>query len=276
MTTATKELQAGASTRWRDDRYVTTWQRFDDVVGASQQHLLERLSDFPDSVLVTGCQRSGTTMLSRVIQASDQMTSYCFGPDDELDAALLLSGYVEHAPQGRYCFQTTYLNERYGEYFEHPADNKIIWVLRNPAAVVRSMLGNWEDSALTRVFESCGAPHADRFDGLAYRLFGTGGVSRERQACWSYYGKLRQLFELKRRRPENTLLVIDYDDLVLQPSRTLRTVFDFIAVPWLERYAAPIHQRSVRPALPPRNRPGAAWGRCLAIYEESRALIQPS
>jgi hypothetical protein len=47
------------------------------------------------------------------------MTQYYFGSDNELDAALILSGRVAHEPQGRYCFQTTYLNECYSEYFEH-------------------------------------------------------------------------------------------------------------------------------------------------------------
>jgi Holliday junction resolvasome RuvABC ATP-dependent DNA helicase subunit len=38
------------------------------------------------------------------------MVDFSSGEDDELDAALILAGFVEHTPRGRYCFQTTYLN----------------------------------------------------------------------------------------------------------------------------------------------------------------------
>jgi ligand-binding sensor domain-containing protein len=44
--------------------------------------------------------------------------NYWFGRDDELDAALILSGHVDHQQNGRYCFQTTYINECFREYFE--------------------------------------------------------------------------------------------------------------------------------------------------------------
>ena len=91
---------------------------------------------FGGAILVTGCQRSGTTILSRIITRSDGMVDYWFGRDDELDAALILSGHVWHSPVGRYCFQTTYLNECYEEYFQCDLNQKIIWMIRSPYSVI--------------------------------------------------------------------------------------------------------------------------------------------
>ena len=78
---------------------IKTWRRFAREVRPKGCRLLSRLERFPKSVLVTGCQRSGTTMLSRIITQSEGMTNYWFGKDDELDAALILSGEVEYDPE---------------------------------------------------------------------------------------------------------------------------------------------------------------------------------
>src|SRR3989304_2398887 len=136
---------------------ISSWAMFDRKVRASGKKLLGELDRLHGAILVAGCQRSGTTALSRLITGSDGMVDFQFGADDELDAALILSGWGPHPPrQGRYCFQTTYLNNSYPEYFEH-RDYKLIWVLRNPASVVYSMLYNWKTVALNRLFRHCAA-----------------------------------------------------------------------------------------------------------------------
>ena len=56
--------------------------------------------------------------------------------DDELDAALALAGLVDLPLERRYCFQTTYLNERYEDYRTLDAGQRLIWVLRNHYSVV--------------------------------------------------------------------------------------------------------------------------------------------
>jgi hypothetical protein len=59
---------------------ITTWHQFEQTVRARGCNLLRRLGNFPRSILVAGCQRSGTTMLSRIITQSEGMTNYWFGP----------------------------------------------------------------------------------------------------------------------------------------------------------------------------------------------------
>jgi hypothetical protein len=43
-----------------------TWPKFARSVRSKQDKLLSRLEEFPDSILIAGCQRSGTTMLARI------------------------------------------------------------------------------------------------------------------------------------------------------------------------------------------------------------------
>jgi hypothetical protein len=52
----------------------------------------------------------------------------------------LIAGYVDKPDDRRYCFQTTYLNERNAVYASQGRDQRLIEVLTNPRSVVRSML----------------------------------------------------------------------------------------------------------------------------------------
>lgn len=135
-------------------RNFRTWQRFHHGPRQEPGPLTKTLASYPDAVLVAGCQRSGTTMLTRVIARSRAFRGLALTHDDELDAAITLAGYLELPRDKRYCFQTTYLNERYPEYRAMGAGQKLIWVLRNPASVVYSMVYNWKRFALNELYEA--------------------------------------------------------------------------------------------------------------------------
>jgi hypothetical protein len=187
-------------------------------------------------------------MLSRIITQSDGMTNYWFGPDDELDAALILSGHVGHSPEGRYCFQTTYVNSCFREYFEHQGSYKLIWVLRNPYSVVYSLLHNWTLDALIRLFLECGVELLRGRDAILYEIFGDQGVSRIRQACYSYVAKTMQVFELKRQLHPEQLMILDYDDLVTRKVTLLPAVYNFLQVEFRQDYLRKISSESVKKA----------------------------
>lgn len=224
--------------------HITNWRTFAKEVRGCQEKLLVRLDDFPDSILVTGCQRSGGTMLARVIGGSEGMAKYCVSNDDELDAALILSGRVPHNPSGRYCFQTTYLNERYSEYFEHPA-HYIIWSLRNPHSVVYSMVYNWKRFALNELFLQCGYGLMNFRDKVRFQRFGILGVPPVRRAVYAYLGKVAQVFQLKEYYPPDRLIILDYDDLVREKARLLPMLYESIRLPYNPDFAGPISERSL-------------------------------
>lgn len=224
---------------------IQSWEQFARDVRSGGCSLLRRLPDFPDAILVTGCQRSGTTILSRVITRSAGMANFWFGRDDELDAALILSGAVPHSLPGRHCFQTTYLNECYGEYREAVAEQKVIWVLRNPRSVVHSFINNWGRFAFNELFRDCGTTALSSRDRKRYDVTGRWGMSRLVRACYSFNAKVSQLFTLKEHLSEDQLLVVEYDDLVGSKTRVLPEIYGFIDLPYDESYADLIHGRSV-------------------------------
>jgi len=234
------------TTVWKNNKYITTWEQFDESVRSLGLPLLKRLDEFPNSVMVTGCQRSGTTMLTRLITQSDGMVNYWFGTDDELDAALILSGYVEHQPQGRYCFQTTFINRRFHEYFEHDRNHKVVFMLRNPLSVIYSMLYNWRENALNRLFNFCGIDQLTGSHKLLYNFFGAGGVSKLHRACFAFIGKVSQLYTLRETMNSAQLMVIDYNDLVMNKDVLLPRVYDFIKLSYRKEYADKILSKSVK------------------------------
>jgi hypothetical protein len=223
---------------------IRTWPQFHRRVRRQQDKLLVRLDDYPRSILVTGCQRSGTTMLARLITGSDGMVNYWFGRDDELDAALILAGRHPETPRGRYCFQTTYLNECMPEYFEH-SGHSIVWVLRNPHSVVYSMLHNWRRFALNELFEACGAEYLKPAERKWYDRLGVIGVSSLKRACYSYVGKVGQLARLADAAQPNQLIALDYDDLVRNKEAMLPRLYQQIGLSYEPAYAEAIRGGSV-------------------------------
>jgi Sulfotransferase domain len=218
--------------------------------------LLKRLGRYPDAVLVAGCQRSGTTMLTRIIAQATGFRGLALTHDDELDAALALCGEIDLPGQARYCFQTTYLNEAYREYGTMGSSHRLIWVVRNPYSVVHSMIHNWKRFALSELYEACG------LDGVnSSRLQRTGfpwplGPSRLEKACLSYSAKTMQVLEIRKLIPPACIFVADYDQMVHSPGVWLHAIFRFIGEPFKDAYGAMVRADSIKKAntLSPRAR----------------------
>jgi hypothetical protein len=224
---------------------IPNWETFRQMVGPRPKDLLRRLKEFPDSALVTGCQRSGTTVLTRVLVESEGITNHCFGEDEELSGALILSGLVQYQAGGRHCFQTTYLNQNYTEYFDYAGLFKMIWVLRNPHSTVFSLINNWPARALRRTFAQAVLPTLGPLRRGMIKLRGLGSLSNIEMACHLYRWKIQQLIEIASRLSASDLLVVDYDELVLETRPALRQIYEFLGLPYREEYAQKIHGKSV-------------------------------
>lgn len=251
---------------------VGSWAQFTRIVKQPDKSLLARLDDFSQPILVAGCQRSGTTALTRLLATADGITDFRFGADDELDAALILAGHVSASIKGRAVFQTTYLNERFREYFEHD-DFRLVWVIREPVSVVRSMLYHWKRGALNRLYAACGAASACRWNGkLASARRPLLGPSRLQKACASYVGKVCQTFDLAARLVPKRMIVVDYDELVLHKDILLPEIFEFVELPYRAELAEKLHARSVnKGAELPASKAAYVEEMCAPTYERARA-----
>jgi hypothetical protein len=258
---------------YKHHRSIQNWRQFAHYVRGGNYKLLCNLDDFSNSILVAGCQRSGTTALSRLITESSGMTKFSFGKDDELDAALILSGQVKYKNQGRHCFQTTYLNNNYCEYFEHQ-NYKLIWVLRNPYSVVYSMLNNWKLAALNRLFKDCGVALLSQKETVRFKNFGTLSISKVRRACFSYAAKTSQTFDLKRKFDGDRLIIIDYDELVQKKEHLLPKVYFFLGLDYRPEYANKLNKKSLIKAKKLSDKQAREVDKiCLETYQNARKLI---
>jgi hypothetical protein len=204
--------------------------------------LLARLSDFPDAILVAGCQRSGTTVVTRILRDAVEMDCPNYTRDDELDAALILCGAIPFETTSRCCFQTTYVNDHFREYAEHH-DFRVIWILRNPEAVIRSMLYHWRRGALNRLFRACGRHALDDKGRRRFEQFGTLGFGRAEMACLSYNVKTAQVHEIAAALGPDRLYILDYDELISHSEDLLPDIFSFFSVTYDERFRQRLSKR---------------------------------
>jgi len=224
---------------------INSWKRFAKQVRPRGCDLLSNLPDYTDSVLVAGCQRSGTTAIANIITASDGMVNYWTERDSELEAALLLAGETLNDSAGRYCFQTTYLNECISEYQSYVGQYKLIWVVRNPHSVVYSMMYNWGNFAFNELFDACGFLDLDEYKQKKYKKFGRFGFSKLHKACHSYNVKTSQILTLKDKLPEGDVLIVEYDDLVNNANEKLKYIYGFIDLPYNKNYSAKLRTASL-------------------------------
>lgn len=225
------------------------WPRFHNGPRQDPAPLTTAIARYPDAVLVAGCQRSGTTMLTRLIARSRGFRPLALTHDDELDAALALRGLVDLPSGSRYCLQTTYLNERYPEYSRMLAGQRLIWVVRKPDSVVHSMVHNWRRWALNELYEASRAEAVRRVPSIeAPKRWWRFGPSRAEKARVAYVGKSAQILQIRDIVPAHQLLVVEYDDLVQSPGVWLPLVFEFIGSAWDPSYAQMVRGDSVRKA----------------------------
>lgn len=226
---------------------VNSWRDYVNNIRTKGVPLLEKLDEFPGAILVSGCQRSGTTMMTRVINQSDDIADIKYGYDDELDVALILSGWrpLHINKEKKYCFQTTYLNNSYREYFEH--DNyKLIWVVRNPYSVVRSLLYNWTRYALNDLYLTCGKCYMEKIAETEKPPVNYWAPWRKNiyKACYSYNGKISQIIEIKKTIRDEQLLVVGYEDIISNSSLILPKVFDFIGIEYKDEFTDIVNRKN--------------------------------
>jgi hypothetical protein len=217
--------------RRRGHEAISSWSDFYSAVG--DQPFLAKLDDYPDALLTAGCDWSATTAIARLFKRLPPFADSSWGHDDELDGALLLAGRRERRAAGRNCFQTTYLLDRYREYFVHD-DFKLVWIVREPRATVRSLLAS-RGRALP----------ARNALGLSGKSAGGPGASRLEKACAAYLASIRQTTELKERLGER-LAIVDYDELAADRNRLLPALCRFAGVRCDVQVLRHLHGKSVR------------------------------
>jgi hypothetical protein len=202
-------------------------------------------------ILITGCQRSGTTLLHLVLDSHPDV----HGVDETAYTNRLLPRFLEHPdfhPRVAFKLPT----------FAHAVDTfhllpglRILWCLRDPRAVVSSMLEL--QLRLGELFQAAWAVHPAGAEWeIAASLGALGGAAPPELAdAVEQHGRMRRLPVSERTRAQavasaalcwrlkNELLarydeaghayrVVRYEALVSAPEATVRDVLAFLELPW--------------------------------------------
>lgn len=215
----------------RGDSRIASWNDFYALMG--DRPYLARLDDYPDALLISGCDWAAATAVTRLFRRLPSFAATSWRHDDELDGALLLANGSSEPDRGRHCFQTTYLRERYREYFEHERF-RLVWIVREPRAAVRSLLRSRDRTLPPRT--ALGLPGKCPAGQLASRL---------EKACATYLAAIRQTRELKERLGRR-IAIVDYDELVAHRNRLLPALCRFASVECDAAVLRHLHGKSVR------------------------------
>jgi len=228
------------STKDKEKYMIRSWRQFEGI-RQSGKPLLHKLPTLHKPILVAGCQRSGTTAVTRILRSGGDFGKLDATRDDELDAALILAGELPIPGGERLVLQTTYLNNHYREYFEHN-NFQLIWLIRNPHAVINSMLNNWSRGALRRLFHACGTRQLSDKQLARYTRMGHWGFSRLEMACFSYLEKAHQAGEIRRTLDDNTVRFLNYDRFVKEPETTIQSLCNFAEISYSKQVSHPLGQ----------------------------------
>lgn len=206
------------------------WRWFALSVRSRGCNLLDAANRFDRPIFVSGCQRSGTTILRSLIALSPDIAGSHQGRDEELAGAYVLCGKRPPREPGRYCFQTTYLNECYREYKTLRSDFRLVWVLRGPHPVVYSMVYNWARYPLNELFRACGVGCLEEAERREFERRGLSAITPVERACYAYVGKCRQLLELENCLSKSRLALVAYDEVLQNPQDAMVSLSQFLGV----------------------------------------------
>lgn len=215
----------------RGGQAIASWLDFYEAL--ADEPLLGELDRYPKALLISGCDWSAATAVTRLFKRIPTFADSSWGYDDELDGALLLAGWRPRSAGGRHCFQTTYVRERYREYFEHEGF-RLVWIVREPRAAVRSLLTSRDHTLPARAVL-----------GLSGKSAGGQGISRLEKACAAYVASMGQTLEIKERLGSR-VAIVDYDELAADRDRLLPALCRFASVGCDASVLRHLHGKSVR------------------------------
>jgi len=186
-------------------------------------------------------------MLADTICEHPDVQDTSWSKDAELDSAQLLSGHIPFPPISgeQICLQTTYLNECYEEYIQHPDKFRLVWLVRNPNSVIYSMVYNWKRFALNEVFEACGLPYLDAKSRGRYDRFGILGVAPIVRAACAYNGKASQALRLREALSTERMMMVEYENLVRNKPHLMKAIFTFCGLQPDDTAGGKIHTASL-------------------------------
>ncbi len=219
-------------------------------------------------IFVLGCQRSGTTMLIKHLGKSSEISVYGEGDprankDHRFKDEQAIKRVIAKDRKQRIIFKP--LNDiQYADRFlEFHKNAKAIWIYRNYNDVVNSAIIKWKDVQKNIIFwiaKHYGQPWDcnNKYDrdcaiyaeGMSKDAAQTlkqavhSDMSNEDGAALLWFSRSKFYFDLGLDKNENVLLV-KYEDIVENPTKFFKRIFDFIECRYDDNYAKGIRTTSI-------------------------------
>lgn len=224
-------------------------------------------------VFLVGTQRSGTTMLIGILRKSPYCMSF-----EESDGRVMrnmrlreegvIKQTIQRYPHSFHIFKPLNDSQYIDKLLENYDNAKSFWVYRSYGDVINSAVQKWGDwqkiivlwiknnygsgqfspprSPAEKVVWHC-AIYLERLTEetwLKLRELATDDISAEDGAALLWYIRNQIFFDLN--FDERTdLLLVKYEELVTNPGKYLKRVFDYIGCEYKDQYADGIHVSSV-------------------------------
>lgn len=170
------------------------------------------------NLLVFGCQRSGTTWISKCI---GEYFPSAFSFTEEQTFHFLLNGYILPKIQAQYLvFQTTFINTEVESYYNAPINTKILLLLRNPYSVCHSLIYNFQLLEIVYGYRKNTMIEADFVDNTI--------TTELKMSLEIYRHSIRNALEIISSFNSSRIQVIIYDDAILDLKTTLTKIANFM------------------------------------------------
>jgi len=197
-------------------------------------------------IIITGCQRSGNTLLSLILDSHPQIR----GVDETEFVPDRLEEYLEHPDYHPYVAFKLPLCAHAGRFLKALPNLKVLWCIRDPRDVVLSMVNLKPNEAvwsnhpqgaemeIKHCMQSLGYGSRGRsFSGYAeyqrislipYLLRGRAEAMFMGALCWKLKNELLELYD----RAKISYLVVRYENLICDPKSMLEKILFFLELPW--------------------------------------------
>lgn len=246
----------------RDQTLTTLMGKAQRQALRSQKHLWQRLNLNPDEktpLFVLGSQRSGTTMLMKVLEKSRYMRVFqehsrrAFQGNFRLMPPEVIRGLIDASHAPAVVFKPLCDAHLTDQLLETYAPAKAVWIFRDYHDVANSAVNKW-NTHLKDVMRDISEGNWDALDWRGERL-GEENIALVRrlyspemtpQEAASVQWYLRNQFYFALGLDENPrVLLMRYEDLVLEPEAEIRRLFDFVDVPFEPQIIADVTDRSI-------------------------------
>jgi hypothetical protein len=185
------------------------------------------------SILILGCQRSGTTLTFLLLNSHPQIkgidetqTGYSF-PHQSVLYRNLIDNYLT-------CFKLPNQTFNFEYIVQHYPQAKIIFPIRNPYSVVSSMRsftiktrnkqGNW--------LNCFAKEELWKFDSFLPDILSLDLDSLDEIALGAYVWKYQNIALNKYKEAGFDIFVFKYEELLADPQKTIAKILDFINLDW--------------------------------------------